>query len=272
MPFSATVFNVLIASPSDVPDEREAIAASLHEWNALNSQETGKLLLPVMWESHSAPSMSDRPQGIINDQVVKACDMLIGAFWTRLGTPTGVEDSGTVEEIKWFLKHEKPVMLYYSTAPIPREKLDTKQFEKLEAFKKEIRDKGIQDEYSSVAELQSRLSRHLTIVMRGMSVGTVVNAEVVKAAKASTKENALNTIEPVEQKDLSPNDNSILYFEEYSEKAFLIRGNSKPYKDQIKELGGKWMKSKDGSYAWMFSKRRLDQVAQALNILPQYKR
>ncbi len=56
----------------------------------------------------------DRPQGIINNQVVRNCDMLIGAFWTRLGSPTGVEESGTVEEIKWFLKQQKPVMLYYS--------------------------------------------------------------------------------------------------------------------------------------------------------------
>lgn len=41
MSFSATVLNVLIASPSDVPEEREAITESLYEWNALNSQTTG---------------------------------------------------------------------------------------------------------------------------------------------------------------------------------------------------------------------------------------
>lgn len=86
MSFSATVLNVLIASPSDVPEEREAITESLYEWNALNSQTTGFVLLPVRWESHSAPTMGDRPQGIINNQVVRNCDMLIGAFWTRLGS------------------------------------------------------------------------------------------------------------------------------------------------------------------------------------------
>lgn len=143
MPYPASVFNVLIASPSDVPCERQAIAESLHEWNSLHSQSTGKVLLPVMWESHSAPSMADRPQGVINDLVVKSCDMLIGAFWTRLGSPTGVEDSGTVEEIKWFLKHDKPVMLYYSDAPVPPSKIDKDQLDRLEQFKKSIRNKGI---------------------------------------------------------------------------------------------------------------------------------
>lgn len=188
MPFTANVFNVLIASPSDVPNEREAIAASLHEWNALNAKETGKVLLPVMWESHSAPAMGDRPQGIINDQVVRSCDMLIGAFWTRLGSPTGVEDSGTVEEVKWFLKHSKPVMLYYSKAPCDMDSIDPAQLAKLKEFKASIRDKGIQEQYTSVDELKQKLSRQLTIVMRGMSVDTVVNQSVVKEARASAKE------------------------------------------------------------------------------------
>jgi hypothetical protein len=91
MPFSATVYNVLIASPSDVPHERMAIAQSLHEWNSLHAQAQGVMLQPVMWETHSAPTMGDRPQGIINEQVVRGCDMLIGAFWTRLGSPPGLK-------------------------------------------------------------------------------------------------------------------------------------------------------------------------------------
>ena len=96
MSFPATVFNVLIASPSDVPKERQAISDCLHAWNALHSKDTGKVLLPVMWESHSAPSMTERAQGVINEQLVRSCDMLIGVFWTRLGSPTGKAKSGTV--------------------------------------------------------------------------------------------------------------------------------------------------------------------------------
>ncbi|MDO9358209.1 MAG: hypothetical protein Q7T70_04355 [Polaromonas sp.] len=260
MPFSATVFNVLIASPSDVPTERDAIAASIHEWNALNSQSEKKVLLPVMWESHSAPSMADRPQGIINDQVVKTCDMLIGAFWARLGTPTGLEDSGTVEEIKWFLKNEKPVMLYYSDAPIPRKNLDTKQLDKLEEFKSSIRNKGIQEQYGSVDELKSKLSRQLTIVMRGMSVGTAVNAAVVREAKESTK---LSSATPAKS---SPQKSDKIVLEGYTDKSFIVRGNTKQYKEELKGLGGKWIKCRDETNCWNFSKRRLTQVAELLGV------
>jgi len=264
MTYSATVFNVLIASPSDVPAERQAIAESLHEWNALNSESTSKVLLPVMWESHSAPSMGDRPQGIINELVVKSCDMLIGAFWTRLGSPTGTEDSGTVEEIKWFLKHKKPVMLYYSDGLVHPSKIDKNQFDKLEEFKKSIRNQGIQESYSSVDELKTKLSRHLTIMTRGVSVGTVVAPSVVKEAKESTKR-AANTPIVVRKKAMVP----VISLEDYSEKSFVVRGDTRDKKDELKELGGKWIKTRDGSYAWNFSKKKVQQVADLFGMPPE---
>jgi len=263
MPYSATVFSVLIASPSDVPKERQAIAESLHEWNALHAESTGKVLLPVMWESHSAPSMSDRPQGIINELIVKSCDMLIGAFWTRLGSPTGVEDSGTVEEIKWFLKQQKPVMLYYSDAPVQPSKIDKNQLDKLEDFKRSIRKQGIQEDYSSVDELKTKLFRQLTIVTRGISVGTVVAASVVKEAKESTKKKIL---QPMVAKKSSGNDSISL--EDYTDKSFVVRGDTMSKKDELKEIGGKWIKTRHGSYAWNFSKKKIQQVADLCAIPP----
>ncbi|MFE8712563.1 MULTISPECIES: hypothetical protein [Aeromonas] len=269
MPYSATVFNVLIASPSDVPNERQAIAESLHEWNALHSEDTGKVLLPVMWESHSAPSMGDRPQGIINELVVKSCDMLIGAFWTRIGSPTGIENSGTVEEIKWFLKQKKPVMLYYSDAPVQPSKIDNSQLEKLEEFKTSIRNQGIQESYSTVEELKTKLSRHLTILTRGISVGTVVTASVVKEAKESTK-SALKSPSPSVTNTTSVQD-SIIYLENYTEKSFIVRGDTKSKKEELKALGGKWIKTRDESFAWNFSKKKVEEVGKLLGISPTLK-
>lgn len=273
MPFSATVFNVLIASPSDVPAEREAIAASLHEWNALNSVETGKVLLPVMWESHSAPVMGDRPQAIINDQVVHTCDMLIGAFWTRLGSPTGIEDSGTVEEIKWFLKNNKPVMLYYSKAQPDLDAIDTAQLEKLREFKKSIRDKGIQEQYVLVDELKQKLSRQLTIVMRGMSVGTVVNPSVVKEARASGASPTDTVAEPTKTAPQVPEveNNESLWFEDYSEKSFAVRGDTLNHREELKRLGGKYIPLKTGGRGWNFSKKRLAEVAELLTVPPELR-
>jgi hypothetical protein len=44
---------VLIASPTDVTDERRVVENCVHEWNAANSRERGIILLPVRWETHS---------------------------------------------------------------------------------------------------------------------------------------------------------------------------------------------------------------------------
>lgn len=263
MAYSATVFHVLIASPSDVDDEREAIAQTLHDWNSLNSSETGKVLLPVRWESHSAPVMGDRPQGILNNQVVRNCDMLIGSFWTRLGSPTGVEESGTVEEIKQFLDQNKPVMLYYSKKPVDMDLADLQQLQKLKDFKASIRDKGIQEQYCSVEELQQKLLRQLTIVMRGISVGTQVNPNAVKEAKEDHSSSIDN-----KQQSNSIESNDDIKLINYTDRSFVVVGDTKNYKDEFNEIYGKWMKLKFGGMGWMFSKKRLIEVADILGIEP----
>ena len=70
LPFQATVHRVLIASPSDVVNERKIIPEVLYEWNGLNSAKENIVLLPVKWETHSVPQMGERPQGIVNRQIV----------------------------------------------------------------------------------------------------------------------------------------------------------------------------------------------------------
>ncbi|ARA77822.1 hypothetical protein B5S52_18855 [Pectobacterium brasiliense] len=274
MSFSATVLNVLIASPSDVPEEREAITESLYEWNALNSQTTGYVLLPVRWESHSAPTMGDRPQGIINNQVVRNCDMLIGAFWTRLGSPTGVEESGTVEEIKWFLKQQKPVMLYYSKKQVDLDLIDTQQLEKLKEFKKSIRDKGIQEQYTNVDELKMKLSRQLTIVLREVSVNTVVDVRAVKAAKSHEDEKIYGTQPALANPDVKADVkktviSSDIRLIDYTDKAFVVIGDTSGHAQELKSLGGKWISVRWGGKAWMFSKKRLNDVSEFLDLPPQ---
>ncbi|MCU1025967.1 DUF4062 domain-containing protein [Stenotrophomonas maltophilia] len=264
MPYSATVLSVLIASPSDVKGERLAIAETLHEWNSLNAQSTGYVLLPVMWESHSAPAMGERPQEIINRQVVRDCDMLVGAFWTRLGSPTGVEESGTVEEVRWFLRQNKPVMLYYSKQQVDLDRIDTNQLEKLKQFKSSIRDKGIQADYSSIPELKQILLRHLTIVMRDISVSPKVDAKTVKKAKESVGDD--DSTSRSRSSSAKPKAKNTVWLEDYTEKAFVVRGATTEFATELKSLNGKWIALRSGGKGWMFSKRRLEDVAKVLGI------
>src|SRR6266852_2885349 len=81
------------------------------------------------------PQSGLRPQEAINRQLVSRCDILVGMFWTKLGTSTGVAESGTVEEIDQFVAAGKPALLYFSSRPIDPNKIDLKQHRKLRSFK-----------------------------------------------------------------------------------------------------------------------------------------
>jgi len=114
MPYNSRAYSILIASPSDVEEEREIAVKVIREWNDLHSYSRGVVLLPLRWETHSAAEYGTRPQEVINRAIVDQCDLLVGIFWTRVGTPTGEAESGTLEEISRAAKAGKPIMLYFS--------------------------------------------------------------------------------------------------------------------------------------------------------------
>ncbi|MCP9231119.1 hypothetical protein NMG46_12785 [Mesorhizobium sp. LMG 17147] len=97
--------------------------------------------------------------------------------------------------------------------------------------------------------------------MRDMSVAPVIDKRTVEAARASTRPGGIApTAEPK-----SDTATTIGLFD-YTEKAFVVRGDTVDFKEKLRELGGKWISTKDGSKAWMFSKRRLKQVATLLRV------
>ena len=149
MSYEAKVFNVMIASPGDVASERNIIREMIYEWNAVHSRSRKIVLLPVGWESHSSPEMGKRPQEIINTQILDKCDLLVGVFWTRIGTSTGKYISGTVEEIEKHIDAGKPTMLYFSDQPAHLDSVDSKQYEKLKEFKASCKDRGLYETYDS---------------------------------------------------------------------------------------------------------------------------
>lgn len=181
MAFDAKILRILIASPGDVGEERNVIPEIINDWNAINSVVSKVVLMPVKWETHSAPLMGDRPQAIINEQLLKESDVLVGVFWTRVGTNTGVAVSGTAEEIEQFLEMKKPVMLYFSQSPIEPDKIDVTQFTILKAFKEKMRLQGLTESYNGIPDFRQKLSRQLSI-----NIGNLINTALTGAEIATT--------------------------------------------------------------------------------------
>lgn len=169
MAYQATVHRLLIASPSDVADERRAIPEIIHQWNRDNAFALKTVLEPVKWETHCTPEMGDRPQEIVNRQVVRDCDILVGVFWTRLGSPTGKAESGTVEEIREFIAAGKPVMLYFSNVPAALADVDVEQWQRLRSFQSECQSKGLVYTYETLDELRDLLRSHLGRTVQQLS-------------------------------------------------------------------------------------------------------
>ncbi|EOW4146844.1 DUF4062 domain-containing protein [Vibrio parahaemolyticus] len=148
--YTANVYKIFLASPSDVAKERQLAREVIQKWNDLHSEETGVMLQAVGWESHSYSAMGDRAQGILNKQILKDADFLIGMFWTRIGTPTGDYESGTLEEIREHIDKGKPAMICFSDQPVQMGSVDPEQYQKLVAFKKECFEKGLVAPYETL--------------------------------------------------------------------------------------------------------------------------
>lgn len=164
--FHATVYRVLIASPGDLQEERSVIEEVVHAWNASHAAADGIVLLPVRWETHSVPEFGDRPQAILNRRLVSECDLLIGAFWTRVGTPTGGFESGTVEEIEQFTRTGKPALLYFSSRQIDPDRVDLDQLKRVRELRSRVEKEALIAPFSSPTELESKLTRHLIAQMQ----------------------------------------------------------------------------------------------------------
>ena len=161
MSYDAKVFNVMVASPGDVLAERAVFREVIHEWNAVNSEVRKVVLLPVGWETHSSPEMGAGPQEIINQQVLHGCDLLVGIFWTRAGTPTTEFASGTIEEIEKHIAAGRLAMLYFSSTPAAMDDVDIEQYQTLKEFKSSCRERGLYESFDSLAEFRNKFSRHL---------------------------------------------------------------------------------------------------------------
>ena len=171
---------MLIASPGDTVNERQVIRGAIHDWNGVHGEQ-GVMLLPLMWERDATPEMGDRPQGVINRQLVDPADMLIGVFWTRLGTPTSEADSGTVEEVERCIVMGKPVLLYFSSKPVHLDSVNPDEYARLKSALQEFESGGLVGRFESEEELHRNVTAALTTTIRKHFAPSLAEADLLGA-------------------------------------------------------------------------------------------
>jgi hypothetical protein len=119
-----------------------------------------------------APRSGVRPQAAINDELVRTSNILLGMFWTKVGTHTGVAESGTVEEIDQFVAAAKPAMLYLSRRPIDPNAINMRQQRRLQAFKASTYKDALTGGFTDLDDLRQTLLRDLLSQVRKMKPAT----------------------------------------------------------------------------------------------------
>lgn len=196
MSFSAVALRVLIASPSDTIEVRSALVQAINEWNDLDAESLGVVLVPTLWEFSTSPEMGARPQGIINRQIVDTSDILVGTFWTRLGTPTGIELSGTVEEVEGFINRGAEALIYFSNQPAVPGNLDPDQLKAVGDYKASLQKRGLYGEYATEVELMHRVQRDLRRAVQRMFASGKLPQAGANADESPRPTNAIPTAEP----------------------------------------------------------------------------
>ena len=169
MAFDAKAIEIIIASPGDVAEERRIVRDVIAEWNAVHASDRSIVLLPVGWETNCSPELSGRPQQLINDRLLAHADLLVGIFWTRIGSPTGKAISGSIEEIQEHRRRGKPVMLYFSNVPVALDSVDQTQYAQLTTFENWAKGEGLVEFFGSRDDFRGKFSRHLPLTLRDNS-------------------------------------------------------------------------------------------------------
>jgi hypothetical protein len=98
----AKLLRMVVASPSDVQPERNSVSQVVEELNRGVARHQGLRLELYRWETDAHPGFHpEGPQGLIDDVLrISDCDLLLGIFWKRFGTPVKDGASGTEHEFQ----------------------------------------------------------------------------------------------------------------------------------------------------------------------------
>ena len=169
---------IFLASPSDVAEERETLAALVREVNdvlAFLAPDNPLRLELMRFETHVFPDIG-HAQAVINRQIPQDYDIFIGVMWKRFGSPTSAAGSGTVEEFERAQTRREEtgrptIMFYFCDEPFaPPRGDDLAQFNQVAAFRDKMEQTGYVLNYPERARfrdyVRSGLLRAVADIMR----------------------------------------------------------------------------------------------------------
>ena len=168
------ILRIVVASPGDVQAERDAIEVVAAELNRTIADDRGLLFEISRWETDAYPGFHlQGPQALIDSVLrIEDCDLLIGIFWKRFGTPVLDAQSGTEHEFRtayeaWKRNKHPQIMVYFNEkAYTPKSKAETDQWGQVLEFKREFPKEGLWWSYKGVSQFEKIVRNHLIQFIR----------------------------------------------------------------------------------------------------------
>ena len=137
---------LVLASPSDVLEERSVVRQAVSSVNALLSQNRLGVTIELFAAETVPPGFHQLgPQGHIDSYLpLDDCDILVGIFWWRFGTVGRDGQTGTEHEIRkaydsWKRKRKPRISLYFNEEPYcPSSSTEVTQWAEVWKFRDEI--------------------------------------------------------------------------------------------------------------------------------------
>ena len=140
-------------------------AEVIADWNRLHGESRGAAVRHQHWSTDTYPDARDTGQGAVNRQIIDAAHILVAIFWSRLGTPTAVAESGTVEEIRLGIAGGKYVLIYFSDLESVAADVDAEQKERLWRFRQSVREGNSCAMFQSRTQFRKTFTTHLALAL-----------------------------------------------------------------------------------------------------------
>ncbi|RQW02926.1 NACHT domain-containing protein, partial [candidate division KSB1 bacterium] len=164
------ILKLVLSSPRDVAEERDIVELVAAELNKGVAADYNVLFEVVRWETDAFPGFHKAgPQGLIDPILdIENCDILIGIFWQRFGTPTRDAGSGTEHEFmkayeSWKQKDSPQIMMYFKDAEVRlATAADAEQYRKVHEFREKFPEEGLYWRYGDSRQFERLVRNHLT--------------------------------------------------------------------------------------------------------------
>jgi hypothetical protein len=167
--------NLIVVSPGDVQPEREAMNAIVADLNRIITSQFGLELRVLRWETDVYPAFHlEGPQGQVDEALqIDNCDIMVGIFWKRFGTPVRDAGSGTEHELgraytAWKASDGKrpQIMVYFKNKKYEcTNRAEKKQMAQVENYKKKLSKDALWWSYKTKLEFERLIRDHLLMYL-----------------------------------------------------------------------------------------------------------